>query len=107
MADLSGKKIAVLATDGVEQVELTEPRKALEAAGATCELISDIKTGLVKGWNHKEWGDTFIVEKLLGDANVDDYDGLLLRGGVMNPDELPMIEEFKEGRHLQQTYSSL
>jgi protease I len=90
MADtLTGKKIAILATDGVEQVELTEPRKALEESGAEAELVS-IKQGEIKGWNHTEWGDTFSVDKFVDDVDAEDYDGLLLPGGVMNPDKLRM-----------------
>ncbi len=84
---IRGKKIAILATDGVEQVELTEPRKALDEAGAQTELIS-IKPGEIKAWNMKEWGDTFPVDRLVTDADSGNYDGLVLPGGVMNPDFL-------------------
>lgn len=84
---LSGKKFAILSTDGVEQSELTEPRRALEEAGATTELIS-IRSGEIKGWQHKEWGDTFTVDKTIEESDAADYDGLLLPGGVMNPDKL-------------------
>lgn len=84
---LQGKKIAILATDGVEQTELSEPRKALEDAGATTELIS-LKEGEIKGWNHIEWGETFPVDKIVVNATVEEYDGLLLPGGAMNPDKL-------------------
>ena len=90
MADsLHGKKIAILATDGFEQVELTEPRKALDKAGATTEVVS-LKSGEIKGWKFKEWGDTVKVDKTLDQAKVQDYDALLLPGGVMNPDHLRM-----------------
>lgn len=84
---LPGVKIALLATDGVEQVELIEPRKALDAAGAVTELLST-KSGFIKGWNKTEWGDSFSVDKLVTDAQVHDYAGLVLPGGVMNPDFL-------------------
>jgi protease I len=84
---LEGKKIAILVTDGFEQVELTEPKKALEEAGAEAHIISP-KEGEVKGWDHTDWGDTFKVDKKLGSVNADDYNGLLLPGGVMNPDNL-------------------
>lgn len=84
---LSGLKIAILATDGVEQIELIEPRKALEAAGAVTELLS-LKLGKIKGWDKTEWGDSFYVDKLVTDAQVHDYAGLVLPGGVMNPDFL-------------------
>ena len=89
MADknLEGKKIAILATDGVEQVELVEPRKALEAAGAQTELLS-LDTGQIQGFNHLEHGDRFDVDKKVADASADDYDGLMIPGGVANGDFL-------------------
>jgi protease I len=85
--ELSGKRIAILAADGVEQVELTEPRNALNDVGAKTELLS-IKTGEIKAWSMKEWGDTFAVDKLVKEASPQEYDGLVLPGGVMNPDSL-------------------
>ncbi len=88
-SQLSGKKIAFLATDGFEQAELLEPRKALDEAGATTVLISP-KSGEIKGWNHTEWGQTVNVDKSLADANPNDYDALVLPGGVINPDHLRM-----------------
>jgi protease I len=87
--ELTGKHIAIIATDGVEQVELREPRKALQEAGAQTTLLS-IKEGAIKGWNHTEWGETFKVDILVQDANPENFDGLLLPGGVMNPDKLRM-----------------
>ena len=84
---LEGKKIAILATDGVEQVELTEPRKAIEDAGATTELLS-LEAGEILGFNHLDHGDRFPVDKQVGQASVDDYDGLLIPGGVANGDFL-------------------
>ena len=89
---LDGKRVAILATDGVEQVELTEPRKALEEAGARPELISP-KKGKIKAWQHDRWGDDLKVDVALGDASADDYDALLLPGGVLNPDELRTNEK--------------
>jgi protease I len=86
---LSGKKIAILATDGFEQVELTEPRKALDEAGATTVVIAP-KDGEIKGWKSKEWGDAVKVEKNLNQATPEEFDALLLPGGVMNPDHLRM-----------------
>ncbi len=86
---LHGKKIAILATDGFEQVELTEPKKALEEAGAKTEVISP-KSGEIKGWKFKEWGDAVKVDKTLDQAKVQDYDALVLPGGVINPDHLRM-----------------
>jgi protease I len=85
--ELQGKKIAFLATDGVEQVEYTEPRKAVEQAGATAHLVS-LKPGQVQGFNHLDKGDTFPVDKAVSQASADDYDGLVLPGGVANPDVL-------------------
>jgi protease I len=86
---LDGKRIAILATDGFEQVELTEPRKALDEAGAKTEIVSPAK-GQVKGWKETEWGDKFDVDTPLDGARASDYDALLLPGGVMNPDKLRM-----------------
>jgi protease I len=88
-SNLKGKKIAILATDGFEQVELTDPRKALDDAGATTVVISP-KRGEIKGWDTKDWGKTVKVDKVLADANPNDYDALVLPGGVMNPDHLRM-----------------
>lgn len=85
--NLTGKKIAILVADGFEQVELTEPRQALEQAGAQTHVISS-NSGKVRGWNHTEWGDDFQVDVQLESGNPDDYDALLLPGGVMNPDKL-------------------
>jgi protease I len=87
--NLHGKRVAILATDGFEQVELTEPRKALDGAGATTEVIAP-QSGTIRGWKMKEWGDTIKVDKSLDQARPQDYDALLLPGGVMNPDRLRM-----------------
>jgi deglycase len=84
---LDGRKVAILVADGFEQVEMTEPRKALETAGARTCIVSPA-TGQVKGWQHTEWGDAFDVEIGLEGASAADYDALLLPGGVMNPDTL-------------------
>ena len=84
---LEGKRIAILLTDGVEQSELTEPRKALEKAGAKTILISPA-ANTVQAMKHKEKGDTFKVDRPLNSADPNDFDGLLLPGGVANPDEL-------------------
>lgn len=84
---LKGKRIAILLTDGVEQTELTEPRKALEKVGCVTEIVSPA-TGSVQAMKHKEKGDNFKVDVALDSANPDDYDALLLPGGVANPDEL-------------------
>ena len=87
MNDLHGKKVAILVANGFEQVELTEPRKALDQAGARTQIVSPEK-GKVKGWNHTEWGDELPVDVPLQQARTDDFDALLLPGGVMNPDHL-------------------
>ena len=84
---LKGKKVAILVADGFEQVELTEPKKALEAAGATTEIVSPSEPE-VQGWNHDEKADSFKVDMPLSRARSDDYDALLLPGGVRNPDQL-------------------
>jgi protease I len=88
MADkLQGKRVAFLATDMVEQVELTEPWKAVEEAGGTPELIS-LEEGEIQGFNHYDKGDKFKVDKTVEEASADDYDALVLPGGVGNPDTL-------------------
>lgn len=84
---LQGKRVAILATDGVEHVELSEPRIALDEAGARTVLVS-ARRGTIKGWEHDHWGDTFIVDLTLEHARADDFDALMLPGGVMNPDQL-------------------
>jgi protease I len=88
-SELSGKKIAFLATDGFEQAELFEPRKALDEAGATTVVIAP-KGGEIKAWDMKDWGKTMKVDKILADANPNEYDALVLPGGVINPDHLRM-----------------
>jgi len=92
-SELQGKKIAILtANEGVEQVEYTEPRKALEEAGATVELLAPEKDD-VQMFNHLDKADTFKADKAVGDADAGDYDGLMLPGGVANPDNLRSHEE--------------
>jgi protease I len=86
---LNGKRIAILATEGVEQCELEQPRHALEQAGAETDLISP-QGGEIHAWDSNDFGTTFTVDRSLEEANADDYDGLLLPGGVMNPDKLRM-----------------
>lgn len=88
-SELRGKKIAILATDGFEQSELLEPRQALQNAGAETVVIAP-KEGEIKGWNKTDWGETVKVDKTLQNANPNDYDALVLPGGVMNPDHLRM-----------------
>ena len=96
---LEGKKVAILVADGFEQEELTGPREALEAAGAEIEIVSPAE-GEVQGWNHDEKADTFSVDMPLNLARSDDYDALLLPGGVRNPDQLRRLTraiEFVDG----------
>lgn len=84
---LSGKRVAILATDGVEQIELLEPRKALDAAGATTTVVS-LKSGTIKGFNHDTFASDIKVDSALGSVSADNFDALLLPGGVANPDRL-------------------
>ena len=86
---LSGVKVAILVENGFEQSELTEPKRELDEAGAETSIISP-QHGRVKGWKSKEWGDEFVVDEQLQEADPDYYDALLLPGGVMNPDKLRM-----------------
>lgn len=92
MADINGLKIAILVTDGFEQVELTEPRKALDEAGAHTSIVSP-KDGQVRGWKFTEWGDSLPVDVPLDQASPDQFDALLLPGGVINPDALRMDQK--------------
>jgi protease I len=91
-SNLAGKKIAILVTDGFEQVELQKPRTALDEAGALTQVVSPAGKK-VKGWNLKEWGEEVDVDVPLKEANADDFDALQLPGGVMNPDHLRMDEK--------------
>jgi protease I len=86
---LKGLKVAILIADGFEQSEMTEPKKALDQAGAQTTIVSPTK-GKVKGWSKKNWGDEFTVDKELNQAKAEEFDALLLPGGVMNPDTLRM-----------------
>lgn len=94
--NLTGKRIAILATDGFEQSELAKPREALNQAGAKTEIVSP-KDKSIRGWAETDFGDTFTVDVPLKRANAADYDALLLPGGVMNPDKLrlePLAVDF-------------
>lgn len=84
---LNGKRVAILVAEGFEEVEMTDPRKALEEAGATTEIVSP-QDGKVKAWAHTDWGGEYKVDRKLDAANASEYDALLLPGGVMNPDHL-------------------
>jgi protease I len=93
MADeLRRKRVAAVVENGFEQIELIEPRKALLAAGAAVDVISP-QSGSVKGWQHTAWGEEVPVDRNLANARADDYDALLLPGGVMSPDKLRMNPE--------------
>jgi deglycase len=92
MDNLEGVKVAILVTDGFEQVELIEPRQALDEAGADTQVVSP-KDERVRGWNFTEWGDEVAVDVPLDRARPQDFDALLLPGGVMNPDNLRMQPE--------------
>ena len=85
--NLKGMKVAILAADGFEQVELTEPQEALEKAGARTSIVSPAK-GKVKAWKMTDWGKELPVDVPLASARAEDFDALLLPGGVMNPDKL-------------------
>jgi protease I len=102
---LSGKKVAILAADGFEQVELTKPRAALDEAGATTTVVS-LKAGKIQGMNHADKGDTVSVDQTLAQAKPEEFDALMIPGGLMNPDTLRSSEEalefvrhfFREGK---------
>jgi protease I len=89
---IDGKRIAFLATDGVEQVELTRPWRAVEDAGGKPELVS-LRSGSIRGYEHLDEGDEFDVDLTVAKADAGDYDGLVLPGGVANPDALRMDED--------------
>jgi protease I len=96
---LTGKRIAIIATQGVEQVELTSPRRALQKAGASVDLVSPhklLKGGKIKAWNMVDWGDSFRIDVNLSNAKASNYDALHIPGGVMNPDTLRMDEDAVE-----------
>jgi protease I len=89
---LNDLKVAILVTDGFEQIEMTEPRKALDEAGAETRLVSPMD-GRVKAWNFTDWGGTFPVDMPLDSARSEEFDALLLPGGVINPDMLRALPE--------------
>lgn len=92
MGKLDGKLVAILTENGFEEIELTSPKKALEEAGATVHIVSPQKEK-VKAWNHDHWSIELPVDKNLSDVSVDDYDALMLPGGVLNPDQLRRNDE--------------
>jgi protease I len=102
---LDGKKVAILVTDGFEQVELTKPREALDEAGAETKIVS-LKPGKIQGMHHADKGDKFDVDLTLGEARAEEFDTLMIPGGLMNPDALRSNEDaleftrhfFREGK---------
>jgi protease I len=84
---LDGKKVAILVTDGFEQVEMTKPREALDAVGAETKIVS-LKCGKIQGMHHADKGDKFDVDLTLDEAHPEEFDGLMIPGGLMNPDSL-------------------
>jgi len=95
MEKLKGKNVAILTENGFEEVELTSPKQALEEAGATVHIISPQKEK-VKGWNHDHWSIELPVDKNISDAKAENYDALMLPGGVLNPDQLRKNKEAVE-----------
>lgn len=89
---LSNRKIAVLATDGFEQSELDEPVKAVTEAGGTTEIVS-LRKGRIRSWAESNWGHEYEVDKAIDEASAEDYDGLVLPGGVMSPDKLRVNQQ--------------
>ncbi len=102
---LDGKKVAILVTDGFEQVELTKPREALDEAGAETKIVS-LKSGKIQGMNHADKGDKFDVDLTLDEARSEEFDALMIPGGLMNPDDLRSNDDaleftrhfFREGK---------
>lgn len=90
--ELNGRRVAILSADGFEQSELLEPRKALIAAGALVKIVSP-KSGKIRGWNEKDWGESIAVDLKVSDADADDFDAIMLPGGLMNPDTLRRDED--------------
>ena len=89
---LDGKKVAILVADGFEQVEMTKPREALDNAGAETKIVS-LKNGQIQGMNHMEKGDKFDVDLTLDDARPEEFDALMIPGGLYNPDALRLNED--------------
>ena len=89
---IEGKKVAILATDGFEQSELFGPKQMLEEAGAETTIVS-LHSGEIKGWNHQEWGESIPVDLLVTEADTEDFDALMIPGGVINPDKMRMNDD--------------
>src|SRR5258705_9437845 len=95
MAKLSEKKVAILTENGFEEVELTSPKKALEEAGAKVDIISP-QQEKVRGWDHDHWSIELPVDVMVENANADDYDALVIPGGVINPDKMRINKDCVE-----------
>src|SRR6476620_2141505 len=95
MAKLSGKKVAILTENGFEEMELTSPKKALEEAGATVHIVSPQKDK-VKAWDHDHWSIELPVDVNISEADPNDYDALMIPGGVINPDKMRLNEDCVE-----------
>lgn len=103
MGALSGKKVAIITENGFEEAELTSPKKALEEAGATVQIVSPQKN-TVKAWNHDHWSIELPVDVQLEKANPEDYDALVIPGGVLNPDQMRLNEDCVEfAQHFLET----
>ncbi len=101
--ELAGKKVAILVADGFEQVEMTKPREALQEAGAETKIVSP-SSGKIQGMNHADKGDKFEIDIPLGKARPEEFDALMIPGGLMNPDQLRSTEEALEFvRHFFET----
>ena len=102
MSILTNKNIAILTDNGFEEIELTSPKTALEQAGATVHIIS--QQDIVKGWDHDNWGIEINADVSLSNADPEDYDALLLPGGVMNPDKMRTIKAYVDfAQHFLET----
>ncbi len=93
MKDTNQKKVAILTANGFEEIELTSPKKAMEEAGFKVDIVS-MEKGKVKAWNHDHWSITLPVDVPLSSANIEDYDGLMIPGGVLNPDQMRAHKEY-------------
>ncbi|QEL09928.1 type 1 glutamine amidotransferase [Kushneria phosphatilytica] len=105
MTELKGTRVAILATDGFEELELSEPKKALEAQSIEVHVVAPKKHG-IRAWAKTDWGDDYAVDKVIDEVSADDYHALMLPGGLFNPDELRLDERalsfvrdfFREGK---------
>lgn len=94
MTNTNQKRIAIITENGFEEVELTSPKKAMEKAGMKVDIISSKENKKVKAWDHDHWSIEIPVDAWINDANVDDYDALMIPGGVINPDKMRVNKDF-------------